>query len=98
MSQVQVLQGAPQRQKKPAPFRFRGLRKSRENSISAASFFPIQTGPALPGSGLGELRNNSKSENASLAQSEEQRILTPQAVGSIPSRRTTYGRMPESGQ
>ena len=55
MPEVQVLQDAPQRQKKPALFRFRGLRKSRENSISAVSFFLFQTGPASLGSGLGEL-------------------------------------------
>ena len=55
MPQVQVLQDAPQRQKKPAPFRFHGLRKCRENSIFAVSFFLFQTGPASLGSGLGEL-------------------------------------------
>ena len=37
---------APPRRKKPAPFRFRGFRKSRESSISAGSFllfpFPIE--------------------------------------------------------
>ena len=49
---VQIPQGSP-RQKKPAPFRFRGLRKSRESSISAVSFFLFQIGPALLGSDLG---------------------------------------------
>ena len=57
MPQVQVLQDAPQRQKKPAPFRFHGLRKCRENSIFAVSFFLFQTGPASLGSGLGQMRN-----------------------------------------
>ena len=33
----------PPRQKNPAPFRFRGLRKSRENCISAVSFFLSKT-------------------------------------------------------
>ena len=38
------LPSAPPRRKKPAPFRFRGFRKSRESSISAGSFllFPIE--------------------------------------------------------
>ena len=59
---VQIPQGSPPRQKKPAPFRFRGLRKSRENAISAVSFFlskpdplcraPVWGGPSLPG-GIG---------------------------------------------
>ena len=34
----------PPRQKKPAPFRFPGLRKSRESSTSAVSFFLSETG------------------------------------------------------
>ena len=35
----------PRRQKKPAPFRFRGLRKSRENYTSAVSFFLSESNP-----------------------------------------------------
>ena len=38
------------RQKNSAPFRFRGLRKSRENCTSAESFFLSQIGPASLGS------------------------------------------------
>ena len=49
--QVQILLPAP-RQKNSAPFRFRGLRKSRENCISAESFFLSQIGPASLGSDL----------------------------------------------
>ena len=41
--QVQVLLPAPPRQKNAAPFRFRGLRKCRENCTSAASFFLSET-------------------------------------------------------
>ena len=61
---VQIPQGSP-RQKKPAPYRFRGLRKRippreeravfkacRESSLSAVSFFLFQIGPAPPGSDL----------------------------------------------
>ena len=44
--------GAPG--EKAAPFRFRGFRKSRENSISAASFLLFPTGPASLGSGGGK--------------------------------------------
>ncbi len=40
---VRVRSPAP-RQKNSAPFRFRGLRKSRENCTSAASFFLSETG------------------------------------------------------
>ena len=40
--QVQVLLPAP-RQKNSAPFRFRGLRKRRENCTSAESFFLSET-------------------------------------------------------
>ena len=36
-SDLEIL--SPPRQKKPAPFRFPGLHKSRESSISAVSFF-----------------------------------------------------------
>ena len=43
--------GAPRR-KNSAPFRFRGLRKSRENCTSAESFFLSQIGPASLGSDL----------------------------------------------
>ena len=50
--QVQVLLPAPPRQKNSAPFRFRGLRKRRENCSSAASFFLFQIGPASLGSDL----------------------------------------------
>ena len=46
--QVQVLLPAP-RQKNSAPFRFRGLRKSRENCTSAESFFLYQIEPASLG-------------------------------------------------
>jgi len=42
---VQIRQGSAPRQKKPAPFRFRGLRMSRENSISAAFFFLSKPDP-----------------------------------------------------
>ena len=48
---VRVGPPAP-RQKNAAPFRFRGFRKCRENSISAASFFLFQIGPAPLGSDL----------------------------------------------
>ena len=40
----------PPRQKNAAPFRFRGLRKSRENCISAASFFLSNSDPLTLGS------------------------------------------------
>ena len=42
------------RQKNSTPFRFRGLRKSRENCISVESFFLLQIGPASLGSDLGD--------------------------------------------
>ena len=45
---VQVPPRAP-RQKNSAPFRFRGLRKSRENCTSAESFFLYQIEPASLG-------------------------------------------------
>ena len=45
---VRVPPPAP-RQKNSAPFRFRGLRKSRENCTSAESFFLSQIEPALLG-------------------------------------------------
>ena len=48
---VRVASPAP-RQKDSAPFRFHGLRKSRENCTSAESFFLFQIGPALLGSDL----------------------------------------------
>ena len=48
---VQIQPGPP-RQKKSTPFRFRGLRKSRENFISVDSFFLLQIGPAKLGSDL----------------------------------------------
>ena len=40
------------RQKNSAPFRFRGLLRSRENCISAESFFLPQIGPVSLGSDL----------------------------------------------
>ena len=46
---VRLRLAAPRR-KKPAAFRFRGFRKSRENSISAASFLLFPTRPAVLGS------------------------------------------------
>ena len=46
---VRVRSAAPRR-KKAAPFRFRGLRKSRENSISAESFFLSESDPLALGS------------------------------------------------
>ena len=42
------------RQKNSTPFRFRGLRKRRENCISVESFFLLQIGPASLGSDLGK--------------------------------------------
>ncbi len=48
---VQIQPGPP-RQKKSNPFRFRGLRNSRENFISFDFFFLLQIGPAWLGSDL----------------------------------------------
>lgn len=45
---VRVPQGSPRR-KKPAPFRFRGLRRSRENSTSADSFLLLPIEPRFDG-------------------------------------------------
>ena len=45
---VRVRSPAPPRQKKPAAFRFPGLRKSRESSTSTGSFFLFRNG-ALTG-------------------------------------------------
>ena len=44
----------PRRQKKAIPFRFPGFRKSRESSISIASFFLTNTDPLALGSVLGK--------------------------------------------
>ena len=88
MPQVQVLQDAPQRQKKPAPFRFHGLRKCRENSIFAVSFFFSKPDPLRWAPVWDRCETFSKQINASLAQLVEQRTLNRKVVGSIPSRRT----------
>ena len=43
------VQPVPPRRKKSAPFRFRGLRKSRESSTSAGPFFLFRIEPAALG-------------------------------------------------
>ena len=63
---VRVPPPAP-RQKNEAPFRFRSLRKSRENCISAASFFLSQIGPASLGSDSDLYSSRYQSENPAAA-------------------------------
>ena len=69
--QVRPLLPAPRRQKNSAPLRFRGLRKSRENCVSAESFFLSET-ELSRGSSVSVMENDKESPSSGANDSREE--------------------------